>query len=277
MKRWPLLASFLIFVALCASLAYWGMQLFKPPVRPVAAPPQAATPQVRPEAAAALFGGRAVKAAVASNYQLRGVIMSGDPKSSVAIISADGKPAQAVRAGKDILPGVTIKEVHRNYVLLTENGAPKRVELPQYAKGLSVASTAPVPTRPMPPPPPPPPPPPLPSVNMPAPPPVTVVNPNGANNPGMPTMPQTPDAQGMTPGAAVPFQGRGLYNPQGSSGPSSGQSSAGGPGFPPNPGSAPGQTMQAPQQYQQQMPMQPPPMQQPQQMLQGQFPQQRQQ
>jgi general secretion pathway protein C len=154
MKRLPLLVSFLLFVALCASIAYWALQLFKPPLRPVAAPPRTAQAEVSPDAAAALFGGRPGKTAVASNYQLRGVIMAG-PRDSVAIISADGKPAQAIRIGMELAPGVSVKEVQRDYVLLSDGGASKRVELPESAKGLpNIASAAPVATRPTAPPPP---------------------------------------------------------------------------------------------------------------------------
>ena len=29
MKRWPLITSFMLFIALCISAAYWAMQLFK--------------------------------------------------------------------------------------------------------------------------------------------------------------------------------------------------------------------------------------------------------
>ncbi|SNS18486.1 type II secretion system protein C (GspC) [Noviherbaspirillum humi] len=230
MKRWPVLASFILFLALCATLAYWGMQLFKPPLRPVAAPPQAAAPEVRPESASSLFGGRAAKAAVASNYQLRGVIMSGSPRDSVAIISADGKPPQAVRAGREISPGVTVKEVHRDYVLVAENGAPKRVELPESAKAqLNVATTSPTPARPIGPGPTPPAqstqPPPPPNVSMPAPQ-TTVVNPPSAgtlnSTPPQPPTPNMPQADtsgasaagagqsGAAPAAQAP-QGRGLF------------------------------------------------------------------
>jgi general secretion pathway protein C len=133
MKRWALVATFLLFLLLCASIAYWGMQMFKPPLRPVAAPAHVANAEVRPEAAASLFGGRAGKVAVASNYQLRGVIMSGTSQDSIAILSADGKPAQAVAVGTELQPGVVVKEVHREYALLSEGGAIKRVELPENA------------------------------------------------------------------------------------------------------------------------------------------------
>lgn len=134
MNRWPLVASFILFIALCASIAYWAMQVFKPPLRPVAAPPRAAKTEVNPEAAAALFGGRGSKAAVASNYQLKGVIMSGTAGDSVAILSAEGKPEQAIRVDMEVMPGVTVKEVHREYVLLSEDGVTKRVELPETAE-----------------------------------------------------------------------------------------------------------------------------------------------
>ncbi|HEY8607083.1 MAG TPA: type II secretion system protein N [Noviherbaspirillum sp.] len=150
MRRLPLVASFLLFILLCASIAYWAMQLFKPPLRPVAAPPRAAQAEIRPQAAAALFGARSRAAAASSNYQLRGVIFSGNPRDSVAIISADGKPAQAIRVDSEIVPGVTVKEVHRGYVLIAEGGATKRLELPEDApsQAISTAGATPSPALP---------------------------------------------------------------------------------------------------------------------------------
>lgn len=151
MKRLPLVASFLLFILLCASIAYWGLQLFKPPLRPVAAPPRVAKSDIDPQAAATLFGGRAGKVAVASNYQLKGVVMSGSADESIAILSADGKPAQAVRVDTEVAPGVTVKEVHRDYVLLSDSGAVKRVELPENAKEeANLATVSPVRAQPQP-------------------------------------------------------------------------------------------------------------------------------
>jgi general secretion pathway protein C len=148
MKRWPLVASFLLFIAVCASAAYWAMDLFQPPPRPVAAPPRVAASDVRVEDATGLFGGRAGKVAVASNYQLRGVIFSGRGPESVAILSANGKPAQAIRVNAEVLPGVTVKEVHRDHVLLSEGGVSKRVELPEDARAQgSLATVAPTATQ----------------------------------------------------------------------------------------------------------------------------------
>lgn len=151
MRRLPLVASFLLFILLCASAAYWAMQLFKPPLRPVTAPPRTAQPEIRPQAAAGLFGARSRAVAAASNYQLRGVIFSGNPRDSVAIISADGKPAQAFRVETEIVPGVTVKEVHRGYVLIAEGGTTKRIELPEdapaQAQGVTVNPALPPVTR----------------------------------------------------------------------------------------------------------------------------------
>lgn len=147
MKRLLLLASFLLFIALCASVAYWAMQMFKPPLRPVAAPLSAQTEvALNQDAAATLFGGRLGRDAVATNYQLRGVIMAGS-RDSVAILSADGKSAQAIRVGLEMTPGVTVKEVQRDYILLSDGGAVKRVELPESAKGLqNILASPPVTT-----------------------------------------------------------------------------------------------------------------------------------
>lgn len=154
MRRLPHIVSFLLFIALCASAAYWAMQLFKPPLRQVAAPPRAAQAEIRADAAASLFGGRKGNAVAASNYQLRGVIFSDNPRDSVAIISADGKPPQAIRAGREVVPDVTVEEVHRDYVLLSEGGTSKRVDLPEDTKGLEGIAEAPAAVRPVTPPPP---------------------------------------------------------------------------------------------------------------------------
>jgi general secretion pathway protein C len=145
-KRLPLFLSFILFVALSASVAYWGLQFYKPPARQIVAPPQAQQAEASLDAAAGLFGGRLV-AAAASNYQLKGVIASGKNAAGVAILSADGKPAQAVGIGEEIAAGVTVKEVHPLYVLLSEGGALKRVDLPENknaraADGLIVAAQA---------------------------------------------------------------------------------------------------------------------------------------
>lgn len=204
MKQWPLVASFVLFIALCASVAYWAMQVFTPPVRPAAAPPPAPQPAPNLAAAAGLFGGRS-NMAVASNFQLKGVIFSGNPASSVAILAADGKPAQAIRANTEVMPGVTVKEVHRKYVLLSDGGVIKRVELPEGAKSegavATSARTPSSPTRGAPTTPPP--------TAAPAAPPRVVVSPPPQAQPAQPTqqnagVPPAPSAATSAPAAATP-------------------------------------------------------------------------
>lgn len=127
MKRLPLVVTVLAVVLLSASLAYWGLQLFKPQQRAIAAPPQQAPMALNIEAAKGLFGGQITVAAV-SNYQLRGVIAARG-EDSAAIIVVDGQPPLALGVGREVVPGVTVKEVHPKYVVLSEGGALKRVEL----------------------------------------------------------------------------------------------------------------------------------------------------
>jgi len=133
--------SFLLFIALCASIAYWGLQLYDPPLRPVAASAQTEAAAPRMEAAAAVFGGR-VTAAAASNFQLKGVIFSGTPRDSVAIIAIEGKPPQAFGVNAEVAPGVKVQEVHREYVVLSDGGAMKRIELPAATRGAQVSGMA---------------------------------------------------------------------------------------------------------------------------------------
>ena len=91
MKRLPLFISFTLFIALSVSLAYWALQLFKPPLRPIAPMPAASTPPINIEAAATLFGGQQqANTAVASNVELKGIIDAGRAGDSVAILAANG-------------------------------------------------------------------------------------------------------------------------------------------------------------------------------------------
>ena len=125
MKRLPLLLSFFALVALTASVTYWVMQSMQGPLRDQAAVPAAAPPPPPIDAAATLFGGQA-STAVASNYQLTGVVAAG--RNSAAIIVTDGTP-KAIKLGKEVVAGVTVQEVHPRYVMLSDGGVLKRIEL----------------------------------------------------------------------------------------------------------------------------------------------------
>ncbi|MES2077637.1 MAG: type II secretion system protein N [Pseudomonadota bacterium] len=128
MKRLPLFCTVLALAALSASLAYWALQWFKPPQRPLAAPPAQVAAGPAPEAARGLFGGQVALATV-SNYQLKGVVAAADGRGSAAILAVDGKPAEALAVGREVAPGVVVKEIHAKHVLLSEGGVIKRIEL----------------------------------------------------------------------------------------------------------------------------------------------------
>lgn len=150
MKRLPLILNVLAVAALSASCAYWALQLYKPEQRPIAAPPPAGRAAPAVASATGLFGG-AQLAAVASNYQLTGVVAAG--RDSVAILVADGNPAKAVRIGREVSPGVVVQEVHPRYVMLSDSGVARRVDLAQDARPPSemqapVAAAVPEPAMP---------------------------------------------------------------------------------------------------------------------------------
>jgi general secretion pathway protein C len=145
MKRLPILLSLLALIVLSASGAYWVLQLYQPAQRPLAAAPVASMPAPPLDAAASLFGGQA-SAAVASNYQLTGVVAAGP--ESVAIVVAEGSPPKAIKLGKEVVSGVTVQEVHPRYVMLSDGGVLKRIELAADAKSGGAVPASPLPGQP---------------------------------------------------------------------------------------------------------------------------------
>jgi general secretion pathway protein C len=125
-KRLPLLTSLFGVILLAGSLAYWILQLYQPPQRPIAAVPHTGMPEPGIDAAATLFGGQ-VATASATNYQLTGIVAAG--RDSVAIIVAEGSPPKALKVGKELTPGITLAEVHPRYVMLSDGGVMKRLDL----------------------------------------------------------------------------------------------------------------------------------------------------
>jgi general secretion pathway protein C len=125
-KRVPLLLSLVGVIVLAASIAFWFLQLYQPPQRPIAAVPVAQMADPPIDAAATLFGGQTAVAS-ATNYQLTGVVADG--RNSVAIIVAEGSPPKALRVGKEVAPGVTLAEVYPRYVMLSDGGVMKRIDL----------------------------------------------------------------------------------------------------------------------------------------------------
>lgn len=133
MKRLPILLSVFTFILLCMSLSFWGLHLFKPAARAVSMP-AAQQPEPSVGGWGALFG-NAQALQVASNYQLQGVVLAKRSEESLAIISTNGKPANAVAINRPIASGVILKEVHEQYVLISDAGVMRRIELPAVVAG----------------------------------------------------------------------------------------------------------------------------------------------
>ncbi len=128
MKRTPLISSSILFIALCATSAYWGMQWLQPTARPMVAPPAPLQGSVPLTAATALLGG--VSTNGMSNFQLTGIIVADRPSESIAIIAVDGAAARPYRINREIKPGVRIQEVDRDHVTIEQNGTLNRLSLP---------------------------------------------------------------------------------------------------------------------------------------------------
>ena len=126
MKRLPFLFTLLAVIALSASIVYWVMEFYQPKQRPMAPVVAARMAEPSADAAATLFGGQA-SAIVISSYKLTGVISSG--REGVAILLADGAPPKAVQVGKQIASGVVLREVWPKYVMLSEGGVLKRIDI----------------------------------------------------------------------------------------------------------------------------------------------------
>lgn len=159
--------SVLLFALLCATVAYWALQLLAPAVRIAPAGSLAgAEAATSPGLAQALFGrtGAATTEAApaqagATDIKVLGVIAS--TERGAAVISVDGRPAEAIGVGDRIDDTHRLKAVSAREVVVVRNDETElRVPAPEPpdvailtsgpAPGASPAREAP-PPRPLPP------------------------------------------------------------------------------------------------------------------------------
>ena len=129
MKRLPVVFSFLLFLALSATLAYWLVQWTAPAPRAVSAPPKSERTMPPISAADSLFGGRSAGSSIA-NVQLRGVVHSGSLSDSVAIVAVEGKRPRTFTVNSEIIPGLIVKEILNKTVVVSEKGVERELSLP---------------------------------------------------------------------------------------------------------------------------------------------------
>ena len=143
MTRIPAILSFVLFLAIAATLAYWIPQWTAPLSRAVSSPPKTEHVQTPVSAAANLFGGRSDVGSLA-NVQLRGVVHSGRASDSVAIIAVEGKPPRALKVNSEIAPGVKIKQILNKTVVVSQQGAERELSLPVFTAQESIVTGQPV-------------------------------------------------------------------------------------------------------------------------------------
>ncbi len=132
-RRWaPAAASLAMFALLCATIAYWALQLLAPavPIAPVGSLAGAGD-AADPVSAGRLFGlpsgsGSAQAPVAPSSIQVLGVAAS-ELRGS-AVLSVDGKPARAFMVGDAVSAAAKLVEVRPGAVVIERNGT--RVELP---------------------------------------------------------------------------------------------------------------------------------------------------
>lgn len=142
----PRAAALVLFVALCALATRWMLTFSAMRTIPV---PQAArvaqTEAVETGAVATLFGGSAQGGV--RDVQLIGVVADVSDGAGAAIVSLDGGPPKAVRAGTALSQQIRLVEIHGRSVVIERNGVRQEIVLPVQA-GAPNAGAAPLPATP---------------------------------------------------------------------------------------------------------------------------------
>jgi general secretion pathway protein C len=138
-QRIPRLISFILFLGLCASIAYWAIEFFTPLPRPVAASATVTQPLPAVSVAADLFGGQA-DVNTMTNIQLRGVILAERAEESVAILITDGGTPKYLRRDAEVMTGVKVKEIDAKKVVLSDHGVSREVSLAAFVPAANMVA-----------------------------------------------------------------------------------------------------------------------------------------
>jgi hypothetical protein len=76
------------------------------------------------------LSGALITAALAAPLRLLSSFSHPQPERASALIAANGAPAQLFRIGDDVVPGVTLGEVHSRYVTLFRNQRSELLHFP---------------------------------------------------------------------------------------------------------------------------------------------------
>lgn len=137
-RRLPILVNFLLVVAIAATATYWVLQVAarRTPPEPVVAVPagnrMARTQPLDVGPVAGLFTAAVVQAGGPSRVRLAGVIAEGTAGTGVALLSVDGQPPAAFRAGEPIDAQMTLAAVHADRVVIRTPGGDQDIPLPEH-------------------------------------------------------------------------------------------------------------------------------------------------
>jgi general secretion pathway protein C len=123
------LLTLVLFAAVCALLTHWVLTLSS--LRSMGVPREARVAQtdaLDTGAAVTLFGGGPQNGP--RDVQIAGVVADLADGSGAAIVSIDGGPPQAVRAGKALSPSLKLVEIKARSVAIERNGARQEIALP---------------------------------------------------------------------------------------------------------------------------------------------------
>lgn len=137
MKKISQVWSALLFILVCASLTYWGLFFMAPTSQKVSLLPENDINEVSLSEATSLFGG-------SSNNEsrvpliLRGVILSGTPTDSVAILGIAGSAPRMIRRNAEFMPELFLQEIHTNYVMVLDHGWRREIPLSPFMSSSSI-------------------------------------------------------------------------------------------------------------------------------------------
>ena len=140
MQPLPRLISFILFLGLCASLAYWAIEFFTPPPRPVISKQIVTHSLPTMFNASGLFGGQAHSNTM-KNIQLHGVILAGRSEESVAIMVTEAGTPKYLRRDAEVMPGVVVQEIESKKVVLCDHGVSREVSLAAFTPASATVAT----------------------------------------------------------------------------------------------------------------------------------------
>lgn len=125
----PRAATVALFVALCALVTWWVLRFSAMDTIPVPKTARVAqTEAVETGAVATLFGGTPQSGV--RDVRLLGVVAELGSGTGAAIVSVDGGPPKAVRAGGAISPQIKLAEIRGRAVVIDRGGVRQEIILP---------------------------------------------------------------------------------------------------------------------------------------------------